>query len=206
MNIKQINIDELKPYEQNPRVNDKAVLGIMNSIQEYGFLVPMVIDRDMTIVTGHTRWKAGKRLGLETVPCIVAEDLTEQQINAFRIADNRLAENSVWDEELLSSELRKLKKEGMDLQKTGFSFGEVEELLASAKAELETANEKLPEMELKSFESYDYVVFVFDDLQDWLNIQQEFGLEKKEVGFSRKHKRVGLGRVIRGEELLKRLK
>ena len=105
MNIVEKNIDELTPYENNPRFNDSAVPFVMNSIKEFGFKVPIVIDRDNIIVAGHTRLKAAKALGLSTVPCIVADDLTPEQIKAFRLADNKTGEIADWDMDALMVEL-----------------------------------------------------------------------------------------------------
>ena len=105
MNIVEKNIDELNPYENNPRFNDSAVPFVMNSIKEFGFKVPIVIDRDNIIVAGHTRLKAAKALGLSTVPCIVADDLTPEQIKAFRLADNKTGEIADWDMDALMAEL-----------------------------------------------------------------------------------------------------
>lgn len=87
MEIKDRTLDEIHPYEANPRRNDQAVEAVANSIREFGFKVPIVIDRDGTIVAGHTRYKAAKALGLKSVPCIVADDLTPDQVKAFRLAD-----------------------------------------------------------------------------------------------------------------------
>lgn len=92
MNVIDMRLDQLKPYENNPRHNDEAVDYVANSIQEFGFKVPLVVDKDGTIVTGHTRYKAAQQLGLDTVPVIIADDLTEEQIKAFRLADNKVAE------------------------------------------------------------------------------------------------------------------
>ncbi len=103
--IHEFGIDELKPYEKNPRRNDESVQYVANSIKEFGFKVPIVIDKEKVIVAGHTRYKAAKKLGLSKVPCIVADDLTEAQIKAFRLADNKVGEFSEWDMELLGNEL-----------------------------------------------------------------------------------------------------
>ena len=97
MNVIDRKIDELKPYENNPRKNDGAVSKVAASIREFGFKVPIVIDRNDVIVCGHTRYKAAVDLGLQSVPCIVADDLTDEQIKAFRLADNKVSEFSVWD-------------------------------------------------------------------------------------------------------------
>ena len=108
MKIVDKRIEDLIPYEKNPRRNDKAVKYVAESIKQFGFKVPIVIDKDNVIVAGHTRYKASKKLGLKTVPCIVADDLTEQQIKAYRLADNKVAEKAEWDFELLDQELADL--------------------------------------------------------------------------------------------------
>ena len=96
---------ELVPYENNPRNNKNAVEYVAESIKEFGFKVPLVIDKDNVIVCGHTRYLAAEKLGMEAVPCIIADDLTEEQINAYRLADNKVHEYSEWDFEMLQSEL-----------------------------------------------------------------------------------------------------
>ena len=108
-------VNEIRPYAKNPRINDKAVA---ESIREYGFKQPIVIDKDGVIVAGHTRLKAALMLGLETVPCVVADDLTDEQVRAFRLVDNKTAELSAWDDELLAEELKAL--ENLDLSIYGF--------------------------------------------------------------------------------------
>lgn len=105
MNIVYKKVADLVPYENNPRNNDDAVNYVSNSIKEFGFKVPVVVDKDNVVVAGHTRLKACEKLGITEVPCIVADDLTEDQIKAFRIADNKVSEYSTWDEEKLSQEL-----------------------------------------------------------------------------------------------------
>ena len=105
MKVVQKSISEIKPYENNPRKNDDAVEFVANSIKEFGFKQPIVIDNDGVIVAGHTRYKAAKKLKLNSVPCIVADDLTEEQIRAYRLADNKVAEASGWDFSLLDEEI-----------------------------------------------------------------------------------------------------
>ena len=117
MEIINKKLEELKPYENNPRFNDDAVEYVANSIKEFGFKVPIVIDKNNTIVAGHTRYKASLELGLEEVPCIVADDLTEEQIKAFRLADNKVSEKAQWDFELLDEELEDL---DIDMKDYGF--------------------------------------------------------------------------------------
>lgn len=123
MEIIQKRLDELKPYEKNPRRNAEAVEFVANSIKEFGFKVPIVVDKNNVIVAGHTRYLASKELGLETVPCIVADDLTDKQIKAFRIADNKTADKALWDFNLLGDELKGLLD---DFNMVDFGFGDFE--------------------------------------------------------------------------------
>lgn len=126
MTIKEIKITELVPYENNPRINDNAVEAVANSIREFGFKVPVVIDKDKVIVAGHTRIKAAEMLGMEKVPCIVADDLTPDQIKAFRLVDNKTSELATWDFEKLETELNELADE-FDMQQFGFDELDFEE-------------------------------------------------------------------------------
>lgn len=105
LNIIEIKIGDIIPYEKNPRKNDEAVKYVAESIKQFGFKVPIVIDKNNVIVAGHTRYKASKKLGLKEVPCIVADDLTEEQIKAYRLADNKVSELAEWDFDLLDEEL-----------------------------------------------------------------------------------------------------
>ncbi len=105
MIIEDIPISAVKPYEKNPRKNDKAVDGVAESIKQFGFKQPIVIDKNGVIVAGHTRYKAALKLGFDTVPCVRADDLTPEQIKAYRILDNKLNELSTWDFEALGQEI-----------------------------------------------------------------------------------------------------
>lgn len=127
MNVVEIKVASLKPYEKNPRLNDKAVEACMESIRQYGFKVPMIVDKDMVIIAGHTRLKAAKKLGLDKVPCVIADDLTEEQARAFRIADNKVSDFSIWDNRLLLEELEALTEIDADLF-TGFDFADMPEM------------------------------------------------------------------------------
>lgn len=109
----------LTPYENNPRNNDEAVEPVANSISEFGFKVPIVATSDGEIIKGHTRWKAAKKLKLKTVPVIIADDLTEEQVKAFRLADNKVAEIAQWDIELLLSEIDSV--DNLDMTLFGFT-------------------------------------------------------------------------------------
>ncbi len=130
MEIIMKRVEELTPYERNPRRNDEAVKFVKASIEQFGFKVPIVIDADGVIVAGHTRLKAAKELGMEEVPCIVADDLNEEQVKAFRLADNMTASKSEWDIELLNTELLDLEA-NFDMADFGFELnaptGEIKE-------------------------------------------------------------------------------
>ncbi len=120
LKIVEKSIKDLKPYKKNPRKNDNAVEYVVNSIKEFGFKVPIVIDKKDVIVCGHTRYKACVKLGIDKVPCVVADDLTEEQINAYRLADNKVSEQAKWDFELLDSELDNIFE--FDMEKFGFEY------------------------------------------------------------------------------------
>ena len=119
MEIKMVKVEDLKPYVNNPRLNDDAVEYVANSIKQFGFKVPMVIDKDNVIVAGHTRFKASLELGLKEVPCIIADDLNEEQIKAFRLADNKVSEKADWNIELLDEELENIE---IDMSEFGFDI------------------------------------------------------------------------------------
>lgn len=133
--IQYKKLEDIKPYEKNPRKNDEAVPYVLESIKEYGFKVPIVIDKNGVIVTGHTRYKAALQLGMSEIPCIIADDLTDKQIKAFRLADNKVSDYSLWDNKLLLEEL-----DGLDDIFTGFDTSDIfDELLNEA----ETISEEL---------------------------------------------------------------
>jgi len=137
MKIEQWDIGKVKPYEKNPRRNDKAVEAVANSIREFGFRQPIVVDEHGVIVVGHTRHKAALKLGLKTVPVHVAADLTPQQARAYRLADNRSAADSEWDVDLLPIELGELRDDGFDLKLVGFSDKELAEYLREFDTDLD---------------------------------------------------------------------
>lgn len=117
MNIKQMPMKDIRPYERNPRKNDGAVDAVAESIRQYGFLVPLVVSPAGEIVTGHTRYKAAQKLGMDIVPCVIADELTDEQIKAFRLVDNKVGEIAEWDIDLLELELVDLSQ---DLSVFGF--------------------------------------------------------------------------------------
>ena len=124
MNIVNLKVEELIPYINNPRNNTEAVDKVAASIKEFGFKVPIVIDKDNVVVTGHTRLLASKKLGLQEVPCVIADDLSPAQIKAFRIADNKVSEYAQWDEDMLKVELEELEEMNFDLDSVNIDFSD----------------------------------------------------------------------------------
>ena len=160
-------IDELIPYANNPRQNDDAVEPVAESIKEFGFKVPMLIDANGVIVAGHTRLRAAKLLGMDRVPCIIADDLTEEQIRAYRLIDNRTADLSEWDFDKLKEELAEVTE--IDMSVFGFDPAIADD------------GEALENFDL-AFDS-DYKIIALCDTEDAANqaiaIGEKYGLEVK---------------------------
>lgn len=203
MQITNVNIKDIKPYENNPRFNDNAVDYVANSIKEFGFKVPVVLDKNNVIITGHTRVKACEKLGIEEIPCIYANDLTEEQVKAFRLADNKVGEIADWDLDLLNNELDDIE---LDMSEFGF-FEEIEE-------ELEKEEEDKPKVKFTEVfnEENNYIILQFKTDIDWLQAQSLFDINPKMAYSTRKDgeigermKRVGIGRVLDGAEVIKKL-
>ena len=128
--LEQVPIDKLVPYARNARTHSKEQIAQLRaSLREFGFVSPAVIDQDYNILVGHGRIMAAREEGYETVPCVFAEDLTEAQKRAYILADNQLALNAGWDEEMLSVELSDLQDQSFDLSLLGFDDKELEKLL-----------------------------------------------------------------------------
>jgi len=134
MNIQEIEIYKLIPYHNNPRKN-QAVDKVASSIKEYGFQQPIVVDKNMVLIVGHTRLLGAKKLGLKKVPIVIA-DLSNAKAKAYRIADNRVNEDSGWDNMLLQSELNELLDYDIDLNLTGFTTEELDSLFAKEEIEI----------------------------------------------------------------------
>ena len=117
LNVIHLKVSDLIAYENNPRKNDDAVDAVASSIKSFGFKVPVIVDSNNVIIAGHTRVKACKKLGITEVPCVIADDLTEDQIKAFRLADNKTSELAEWDLDKLSEELKFIE---MDMSQFGF--------------------------------------------------------------------------------------
>lgn len=139
MNVVMLSIDDVFPYDNNPRNNEKAVDAVAASIREYGFKKPILVDEDHVILAGHTRRLAALKLGLKEVPCVIVEDLDEVRKKAFRLADNRTAEFSEWDEDLLKEEMKK----AADVDFTEFGF-DMEDVGAAIQQEIGVKTHKCP--------------------------------------------------------------
>ena len=145
MQIKVAEISNIKPYENNPRkLSEQAIEKVAVSLKEYGFRQPIVVDKNMVIVAGHTRYRASKKLGLKQVPISVIDNLSEEQINAYRIADNRTAEESEWDNELLKMEIKELEAKDFKLDLLGFNDEQLNNILFEEKQGL-TDEDEVPE-------------------------------------------------------------
>jgi site-specific DNA-methyltransferase (adenine-specific) len=128
MKIEMIKTSGLKPYEKNPRKNDRAVEAVATSIKTFGFKNPIIADKNLVVIAGHTRLKAAERLNLKTVPVIVAGDLTKEKVAALRLADNKTGELAYWDEDKLAEELKSIDLKGISWQDLGFSDADFEDV------------------------------------------------------------------------------
>lgn len=154
METKLVDIDKVKPYKNNPRINEKAVEVVADSIKEFGWQQPIVVDKKNVIIVGHTRLLAAKELKLKKVPIHVANNLTPKQVKAYRVADNKVAEFAEWDIDLLRDEL-----EGLNNIFTGFSDEELEDLLGSV------GEEDFPELGAGEKEPFQQMTFSLHDDQ-----------------------------------------
>ena len=184
--VKIINIDALKPYPNNPRKNEHAIEPVANSIREFGFKQPIVVDKDNMIIAGHTRLLAARKLGLTEVPVIVADDLTPEQVKAYRLADNKTGELAGWDFEQLDLELEELDLPEIDMAIFGFdpklddgtSFFERENRDGAARQEgNDEYNEFLDKFEPKKTTDDCYTPdLVYNTVADW--VAKEYGLDR----------------------------
>ena len=203
IDVRMVPTESLRPYERNAKIHDeRQVEMIASSIQEFGFNNPVLIDDDGMVIAGHGRLLAAKKLGLDEIPCVKLSHLDDEQKRAYILADNKLSELAEWDESILDLELLNIEEIDMsDFGFDGFEDDETEEPKTKQEKERERTIES---MELKAFEHWDYLVFVFDNQMDWMNACEQFGIHRVDAGYNGTRK-VGLGRVVRGAELLARL-
>lgn len=206
MNKEQIvykKVSELKLNPKNPRRNDGAVDTVAKSIEKYGFKNPLIIDENNIVWCGNTRLKASRKLGLKEVPCIVASDLTEEQIRELALIDNKSSEIAEWDFELLADELFDLNMSDFELD-----WG-VPELIEEEKEEVEK-----PEVEFTEImnEESNYLVLKFETDIDWLQALSLFDIKEKKAYSTRKDGKIndrmvrkGVGRVINGAEFMNKI-
>lgn len=201
MEIEHVPIESVRPYPGNPRKNDDAVEGVARSIDEFGWQQPIVVDTDNVIVIGHTRFRAAQRLGLATVPVHVATDLSEAQIRALRLVDNRSGEIAEWDTD-------KLLKEIDELIAMNFNIGDFDFEVDTDPGGAGAGNDPAPEPEIEFSPEimleHNFVVLHFTNPLDWQVAVEKFGLTDVRSGDPSCSK-VGIGRVLKGEKWLPKL-
>lgn len=155
MQIVVKKLSEIRTYKRNPRKNGKAVDVVARSIKNFGFKVPVVIDSDGVIIAGHTRYSASQQLGLTEIPCIIADDLTEEQVRAFRLADNKTSELAEWDFDLLDRELDSITD--IDMSDFGFDIPDISDFECEITSE--PVDERAPSMQHNCFENQEIMQF-----------------------------------------------
>jgi len=206
MVVTNVLIEDLVPDAENPRVNMGAVEVVAESIRQFGFRVPLVIDTTNKIIAGHTRYRAAIMLGMKELPCTIASDLTDQQLSAFSVAENRTSDFSFFDVEKLSEFVQDIPPELL------VSF-DIDSILAGGvdSAEDELASTKAPEkrngLDLAPFERYQYVMVMCRTEHDYLNLLDRLGLEDKQKAYIDGVLKRGssYGRVIEYPEFLSRI-
>lgn len=193
LNIVYKNIRDLKPYKKNAKKHSKEqVEQIADSIKEFGFTQPVIIDKHNSVVAGHGRILGAKKAGLKKVPTVCLEELTEEQIKAYRLVDNKLNE-SEWDKKTLKEELDEL-YDVFEMNEFGFGLS-IENIDMVQEGERQIA----PEMG----EANNYIVLEFETEQEWEDAQFYFGLQEVETPDKNpKIRRKGIGRVVKGKEIL----
>lgn len=202
LNIVYRQIKDLKPYKKNAKKHNKEqVEQIANSIKEFGFTQPVIVDKNNSVVAGHGRILGAKKAGLKSVPTVCLEDLTEEQIKAYRLVDNKLNE-SEWDSDLLKQSLEEIAE--MDMEVFGFTI----DSLADETVEVEP---EVPFTEILNEEN-NYIVLKFENKIDWINAMGVLGIEKVKAYPTKKNgnkktfgERAGVGRVIDGIKVLERI-
>ena len=206
MNIIEREVDKLIPYSKNAKKHDETqISNVAESIKQFGFVQPVVVDKNGVIVIGHCRTLAAKKLGMKTVPCVMVDELTDEQVRALRIIDNKTNE-SPWDMELLAEELPDIDLSGFDFD---FDFG-----IDDEEEKTEIVEDETPEVEFSEIlgEENNYLVLQFKTDIDWLNAQSIFGLEtvksystRKDGKVTKNMERKGVARVLDGAKVLNEL-
>ncbi len=198
----QLSPKSVHPYEKNPRDNAGAIASVAQSIEDFGFNQPIVVDKDKVIIVGHTRHAAALLLGLRKVPVLIADHLTRAQAKAYRLADNRTAENSYWLENELAEELLALTPD--QRKSTAFTDEQLDEMLSDVEDAVPVAARIEFSQEL--LESRNYVVLYFDNDVDWLGAKTHFKLKSLySKRCNGKPWSKGIGRVVDGAKYLRRI-
>ena len=167
LKIEYVDINSIKPYKKNPRKNEEAIPYVIESIKQFGFKNPVILDKDNVIVAGHTRIESAKRLGITEIPCIYADDLTDEQIRAFRLADNKVGEIAEWDIDLLDTELDDILN--IDMSDFGFDL-DLEDEFNEEDLEDERQKEKVNvSIVLNSYNDYETIKERIENLTDEVN-------------------------------------
>lgn len=208
--IEYINTEELVPYKKNSRTHsEEQIKQISESMKEFGFTNPILIDEENEIIAGHGRVLGAKKLGIESVPCIRLEGLTEAQKKAYIIADNKIALNSGWNEDILKMEILDLKDEDFKIGLLGFSDSELDKLL-----DVDEEIEQEAEVEFTEVlgEEHNYIVLYFDNNVDWLQAETLFDIKPKKALSTRADgvvtssmERIGVGRVLEGKKAIQKI-
>lgn len=200
MEIVYLKLSEITPYQNNPRKNENAVVECMESIKRYGFNQSLVLDKNKVIIVGHTRYKASQRLGLESIPCVIADHLTDAQIKEYRLVDNKVGEKAKWDETKLAVELSAI---DFDMSLFGFeqSIKDAEDIVADIPFATELREE------------HNYLVLYFTNEVDWLQALTAVDMKTVQTLPNRidgtinpKSARKGLGRVVDGVKAIEAIR
>lgn len=179
MKVQHLPIDKIHPYENNPRNNEKAIEYVANSIKEFGWQQPIVVDKEGVIVVGHTRYEAAKVLGMDEIPVVVAEGLTDEQVRAYRLADNKTGEQATWDWEKLNFELEDIDWGDFDMEDFGFSALDIyDETDVSSEYESLSKEEldQYSETGAESLKSYNVIICCLDEFEKEF-VKQLLGVE-----------------------------
>jgi len=210
-NIKIVykDIKDLTEYENNSREHSpRQIEQIVNSINEYGFCKPLMIDENNQIIAGHGRLLAANRCGLKELPCIVLDGLSEEKQKAFVILDNKLPMNASWNKEKLKNEIIDFDEALLEL--IGFDLDEIDELFIDDSIFEEDMQElaeelddrEIPKMERQLNEHNDYIVFVFTNSMDFIGAVDFLKIKKIDASISPKTKKIGIGRVLKSDKLM----
>lgn len=205
MDVQMIDVDDLRPNPDNPRANDGAVSAVAESIRQFGFRVPLIVGKDNLIIAGHTRYRAAILEGMEKVPCVVADDLSEEQQAALTVVENRTSDFSFFDIEKLGEFVEDIPEEmlaAFDVDVLLHGLDEEEQATSKSKEP-----EKRQGLDLAPFEKYQYVMILCRTEHDYLNLTQRLGLENLQKRYVEGVLKRGssYGRVIEYPDFLERM-